>query len=252
MRTVRIASLYPIAQRAQRPLYGGDFNLTAVKRGDQPAILDIKDHFQFEPQPYFTGLINGKQRKERKLVLAIEIAQCLLREWTIDNTMWNPECHPGIWIVRDTIALVDANSGVPELDGDGKPAVRDATEAEKKAMWDEDHERASRAQATWVEAAVTHGNIMAENPKAISFIPKPYKVLAVAYGYTPKWLNRSAHANTKPCPWCQEQVPTTVIYCPKCTRCVDPQRAATVQAEQDAIINRHGKGVMSPAGKSAA
>src|SRR5581483_1284844 len=113
--TVRIASIYPIEMRVQRAIYQGDFKFPAVPHDAAPFILEVKDHYQYEPQPYFTGTLNGRQRQERKLVAAEEIANDIIRELTQKHPDAAPDCHPGIWIVHERIPLHDELSK-PMLD----------------------------------------------------------------------------------------------------------------------------------------
>ncbi len=250
MSTVRIASLYPIALSAQRSLYSGNFNIPAVQKGGKPEIYTIRDHNQFEDIPLST-MNGGRVRKQRIIVTAMEIAEDIVKQWTLDVSGASPACRPGVWIVRDRIFLFQQNdrgesTEIPQKDGDGKPMYREATEAEQKAMWDEDLAANSEAQANWGNQCAQSGNAMAEDPKKVPFIPAYFKAMATHYGLSPKWVNRATDSNVKNCQWCSETVPAIATVCPKCSRVVDFARYAELEAQQQAAMARVSKGVVQP------
>lgn len=242
---IKIASIYPIESRVERRIYQGDFKIPAVERDAPPFILEIKDHYQYEPQPYFTGTVNGKQRMERKIVEAFEIANDIIGTLTQSHPDASPECHPGIWIVRETVPLSQDN-GLPILDAENKPTFRDMTEAEKKKAWDEDLAANIEYQKAWGEKAIQKGNMMAVNPKEIPFIPPYCKILAVYYGQSPAWLNRITEGNIKSCRWCRKNIDRDAVVCPECGKTVDFERYAQMEAELKAQIERASKGVVTP------
>ncbi len=231
---------------ATRPLYRGNFTLPAVAKGDKPFILTILDHNQWEPQPFFTGtLAGGRQRQQRIIIDAMEIADCLLREWTVSIPGTTQDCRPGIWIVRDRVYLFNED-GTPQRDADGKTMFREANDAEQKAMWSEDSAAALEAQANFGNQCVQSGSIMAEEPKRVPYIPQYFKALATYYGLTPKWVNRVTDSNVRACGWCTEQIPSAAIVCPKCSKVVDFARYAEMEAAQQAAVARVNKGVVNP------
>jgi hypothetical protein len=248
---VKIASIYPRPLHATRAIYAGTFNIPAVPLNAKPAILEIKDHYQFEPQPIFMGTgPNGKPLMKRDIITAMEIATDILREWTKDPLGCNEGCRPGVWLVRELVYLYQAD-GRPELDADNKPAYREATEAEKKAMWDEDLAASVAAQAAYGEYCVMHGNIMAEDPKKIPFIPDLYRDMAKYYGQSPKWLNRISDANTKGCQWCRQIIAADAVVCPNCSKIVDAVKYAQMEKEQAETTARVAKGIPTPPVKAA-
>lgn len=250
-RAVKIASVYPIALHADRNIYMGTFDMPGVPLGAKPEILEIRDHYQFEPLPMFYGTgPGGRQKQDRKTILAIEIAQDLIKAWTRDPLGCNENSHPGVWIVRDVVYLFDDN-GRPQLDADNQPAYREATDAERKTMWAEDEERSRAAQNNYIEYCIIAGNVMAEEPKKIPFIPQFYRTLAKYAGQSPKWLNRIADANTKGCQWCAQVIPSVAVVCPNCGKVVDIQRHAQMEKEQQEAAARINKGVPTPPVKAA-
>lgn len=245
MSTVRIATIYPIAMRVQRPIYQGDFKFPAVPFGAEPFILEIKDHYEWNDRPFFEGTVNGRLRRRRDVIAADEIANDIIRELTQSHPDAAPGCHPGIWIVRERVPLHD-EKGLPILDADAKASFREMSEAEKKAAWAEDLEANRQAQAAWGERAIQKGNIMAQEPKAVPFIPDYCKEMAKYYGQSPKWLNRITEGNTKKCQWCAQIIDRESIICPECGKTVDFKRYAQLEAELKATIDSTPKAPVTP------
>lgn len=224
-----IASIYPIALTAKRPLYAGDFHIPAVQRGDKPSLLEVKDHYQIETEPWFKGTTGaGRQKQSRITIAGEEIARDIIAEWTENHPDAGPDCHPGVWIVRDSIPLFEEKNGrqVPLADADGKQAFRSATKEERDQMFAEDLKRIEEVQANWGEKAFLKGNLMADDPKKIPWIPEYCKTMAKHYGHSPAWLNRASDSNVKVCPACRKQIAAQAWKCGFCQEIVDPQAAA--------------------------
>lgn len=251
MRKVRLASIFPRALHLERPLYMGVFDMPAVPLGAKPFIYEIKNHYQIEPMPLFYGTgANGRAKQRRDTIEALDIAHDLLLHWTKAPLGCNDFSRPGVWLVRDVVYLTDGQ-GRPELDADGKPAYRDATDEEQKAMWAEDVASNTAAQAAYGEYCIMNGNVMAEDPKKIPFIPDLYRDMAKYYGQSPKWLNRISDANTKACQWCSQVIPNVAVVCPNCSKTVDAVRYAHMEKDQLAAVANVAKGVVAPPVKAA-
>lgn len=227
--TKTIASIYPLPLSAKRPLYMGVFNLPAVPRGSGPFLLEIKDHVQVETEPWFKGMTaGGRQKQTRITVTGEEIAADLMNEWAEQIVDSSPDCRPGVWIVRDSIPVTDMKDGreVPAADAEGRQIHRSATKEECAQMFAEDHARAEQVQANYAEKAFLKGNVMADNVKAIPFIPQYCRTLSTAYGHTPTWLKRSVDVDVKKCPACMREIARGAWKCGHCQEIVDPQAAA--------------------------
>jgi hypothetical protein len=229
--TKTIASIYYFkAQTIERPLYAGKFSLQPVKKGDAPFLLTIKDHQQIETLPYFKGTTSaGRQRQERIQVTGEEIANDLILHWTTQHPDATPECRPGIWIVRETVALTDEH-GKPVNDADGLQSTRPATQQEKDIMFAEDLESNTECQANWAQKGFDRGNMMADDPKKVPFISDLYRESAKYLGVTPTWLRKNAEIDTKMCPLCTKVIAAAAIKCPNCAEIIDAARYSAHQA----------------------
>lgn len=212
-----IASIYPIEQKATRTLYGGNFVLPAGHKDKDPVTIVIRDHVQIEPLPYFYAAPgSGKQPKARILINAIDIANDLVREWSTTVIGQTLTCHPGIWVVRDTIPMFN-DDGSPMMTALGPQEMRPATTEERAEMFDQDWEENKTAQANWAEYCIQMGDIAAENPKAIIFIPDYSKILCRHYGRDRKWLRALKDNDVKKCPFCRGDIDIEATVCKHCT-----------------------------------
>ena len=243
--TKQIASIYYMPVEAKRTLYQGHFKMPAVKRGEKPFLLSVPDHYQWETQPFFKGTWNGRQRQERLTVLGEHIANCILSEWTDSHPEMNPQCGPGIWLVRDVIYLTD-DKGNAVMSADGKQAYRAATDQEREQMFAEDHAAALQRQATWGEASIRKGDIMAEEPKKVPFIPDYCKEACRYYGRERKWLYELRDGDVKACPFCTKSIAANAVKCPFCSEVVDFEAYAALQAKRKAAEEAALKGVVRP------
>jgi hypothetical protein len=230
----RIASIYFARVQATR-LYGGPYEIPAVPIGADPVFLTLDDCVQIEQGPYQLGS-NGKRSRRKHLVLGQVIARCLVAEWTANGILMTPDCHPGIWAVREQVPLMNDN-GTPQLDADGVAQWRPATEEEKRAMWEEDLIAARRADRAYAESLFMHANAMAEDARLIPFIPRTTRLAAKQYGFEAEWLKEGAALRVKPCPYCTKVIPATAIKCPKCAEVVDVPAYARLEAEKKAYLN---------------
>lgn len=213
----QICSIYPISFRADRPLYNGSFILPAG-HPDKPVYLEIRDHVQIEPLPWFYANQGAsRQPKARHLISAIDIASDLVREWTVTVLGQSPECRPGIWIIRDTMPEYD-DEGKPVMSAIGPQETRPATPQERQEMYAEDLAANRIYQATWAEHCIQVGDIMAQKPEAIPFIPDYAKTLCKFYNRDRKWLRALQDGDFKKCPFCRTNIDSEAIVCPQCSR----------------------------------
>lgn len=233
--TKTIASIYYEDLSAERSIYGGRWKVSAIQKGAAPFLLEVKDHYQMETEPWFRGSFGGKQLQVKKLVAGQEIAVDLLTQWTGSHPDCTPDCSPGLWIVRDVIYLSDEN-GKPILDGDGKQQFRPATAEEASRMFAEDLAAAVRRQAAWGEKAIQKGDMMAEDPKRVQFIPDYCKASATYYGRDRAWLRALTDGDIKTCQFCAKVIASNVVKCPHCTEVVDPVRYAALKAQGAAAV----------------
>jgi hypothetical protein len=219
----KIASIYPIEMKAQRTLYSGDFVLPAYDRDKgTPVVIQIKDHVQYEQMPFFYAAQGAKRNPmARHLITAIEIANDIVKEWTLHVMGQNPQSHPGIWVVRDTVPLFD-DDGKPIMSAMGPQEHRPATPQECEAMFEEDRAEAEAAQREWGEFCIQMGDIMSQKPEAIPWIPHYAKTLCRYYGRDKKWTRKQTEADVKNCPSCRSLIDVLAVVCPQCGRDVVP------------------------------
>lgn len=230
----RIASVYFAPVRADRSIYGGMYTMPAVVLNGEPVVLEVNDRVQHDEGPFELGQ-GGRRAKLRYPVWGEEIAADILAEWTERGLGMTPDCHPGMWIARDRIALTktDANGNqVMALDIFDKQTFRDATPAEKRAMWEEDMAFARVADRRYAEWCFLQGNGIAGEPRLIPFIPKNYKLGAQQYGFTAVWTKEGGE-QVAPCPHCQTVIPRASTVCPKCIQVIDVAAYAKFEATKE-------------------
>jgi len=234
--TARVASIYFAPVRAERA-FGGPFEIAPVPLGATPAILVIADRIQIEQGPYQMSSDGNHRSRRDFLVRGETIAADIVAEWTQNGVGMNPQCRPGIWVVRERIAEVDAQ-GRSMLDGDGRALWRDATDAERLAMWEEDLAAAQAADRAYAEHLFVAANAMAEEPKLIPFIPKTARLGAKQYGLEAEWLREGAALRVKSCPYCTKVIPERAIKCPRCAEIVDVEEYARPEVIRKAEVAR--------------
>jgi hypothetical protein len=95
MSTVYIGSVCPIRQKVLRPLYGGNYVLEPVARGEKPFVLKVTDKIQTEKE-----LVT--QRDLPRTVLGEEIANDILREINEGAPGMGDGADMGLWIIGPT------------------------------------------------------------------------------------------------------------------------------------------------------
>lgn len=228
--TKKLASTYFAEVKADRDIYGGYYSIPAVPKGAAPAILIVEDKVQsWQMSEMF------KRQVRRDLIAGEEIADDILKQWTENAVGMTTACHPGIWIVRDSIAITKAD-GSQELDQMGRPTFRSATAEEKAAMWDEDLAAAKTADANWAEYLIQKGDMMADDPRQVQFIPQLCKLAARHYGRDREWLHALKDSDVKTCQYCTKMVSSAAVKCPFCQEVIDFVKYAELERKKQAVL----------------
>lgn len=241
----RIASIHFAPVSADRSIYGGFYKIPAVTLNAEPAICEIEDKAQHDEGPYMLGEGGTQRVKLQYAVWGEVIAECLINEWTRSGLGMRDGCRPGIWIVRDKIALmreVALESGdkvkVPQVDVLGHQKYRPAAEMEQEVMWREDLERARNEDKAYAEFCFIQGNAMAAqfDGKLIPYMPKNYKFAAQQYGFEASWALKDSTKHMQACPMCSTTVMQGVIVCHKCLNVIDIPAYARFEARKKAAM----------------
>lgn len=238
MRTL-VASIYFHPVTAHRHYRGSTYALPAVPLNGEPAILTCDDLMQYDDGPYNSG--PGGQQREKKQwpVYGEEIARDVVGEWTTTGLGMNPDCHPGIWVVRDRLPVMKIEKNgevVPETDFQGKQVFRPATPDEKATMWAEDLLENRRADRAYAEACWLKAEALAADPKTRQFISNVYKSAARQYGMPGQWVKEAAALESRQCGACGTVNPAENFVCQKCTQPIDLARWAQWTTEKDAAL----------------
>lgn len=232
MATAKIASIFWDELKANRLYPGGPFTIPGVPLGAPPTILEIKDVHQIEWGPYGS---NNHRTRIKQLVECYDIVTDLVHEWANSGIQMSQVCHPGVWVVRERLPLVNPD-GTLVRDGDGIGMFREATEAEKAEMWAADLEENQNAQREYAEAmfniAETTYN---EEPRMRPWIHRHAFSAAKYYGLEAEWTKKASERNEKACPSCTAVISGKALKCPKCNAVVDIKgyaaREATIELE---------------------
>lgn len=252
MGTVKVASIYFAPVIAHRFFRGAPYKIPAVAHDADPAILEVRDLVQRDWGPMIPG--TNKRQELRWVVTGEEIARDIVGEWT-GNTVgalgMNPQCHPGIWIVRENLPVVEKHGRMINnemtyeermvLDAESKQVFRAATAEEQRAMWDEDMAAARAADKAYAEWCFNEGNnLYAKQQRGEEFVlkevPRLYKLAAKHYGLEAEWLKEAVVSSTTVCPHCEKTVSKTAMICKFCTQPIDLKRWAKWQAEKDKAL----------------
>ena len=229
----QVASIYFAPVKAER-MYGGPYELPAVPHGSSPARLEVNDRVQIEQGPYQLGQ-GGRRSRRQHLVLGQTIARDIVAEWTANGVGMTPQCHPGIWVVREMIPQTKSD-GTPEVDADGIALWRAAEPHERKLMWDQDYETAKIADRAYASMLFLQASAMAEEPKLIPLIPQTARLAAKHYGLDAEWLREHAALNVRECPYCTKVIPAKAIKCPRCAEIVDVEAYALLEIQKQSTL----------------
>lgn len=226
--TAKIASVYFAPVKAER-IFGGVYQIPAVGPGKEPLILTITDRVQVEQGPYSLGSVAGRRSVRRQLIPGEAIARDLVREWTEMGLGMTPQCRPGIWMVREQVALM-REDGTIETDADGLPLWRLAMDEERELMWEQDLQMARMVDRAYADYLFMQANALAEDARLIPFVSEVAKTGARAYGLEAEWLKANAALNVKTCSYCTKVIPGAAIKCPHCQEIVDVEAYARLEA----------------------
>lgn len=246
MSSAKIASIYFAPVHGDRSIYGGIYDLPAVALGAEPAILVVEDKVQRDEGPYSLGN-NGRRVQNIWPVWADDICRDLVREWTAGGLGMTHDSHPGIWIVREKIAITKTDKDgteQPVFDVMGSQIFRPATAEEASAMWEQDLAHNKVADKAYADWCFMEGNRIAADPRNIQFISKNYKRAAKQYGLAADWLKEGAATAVMPCPLCTKVIPKHSTVCQFCTGVVNVQAYALHQAQKDNALRLAKKGIV--------
>ncbi len=246
----RVASIHFAPVIAYRQYRGQAYSIPAAKLNGDPNFLTTRDLFQHDEGPMNGGT---KRQKLQYLVKGEEIARCVVGEWTGSTVVgvgMTPVRHPGIWIVRDTMPVIEAtqkNIGGENvtyeekmvIDASGNQSFRPATDEEKKRMWDEDFTHAQMADRSYAEWCWGEGNRIwlawqrGSKEPVPREMPPVYKLAAQHYGLDAEWLKEAASSNHVECPNCEKLISKTAMVCQFCGEPPDLERWAAYKAKKD-------------------
>lgn len=231
----KVASVYWCRVQAERTLYGGYYSIDAVLPGAEPLILEVTDQIQRWEGPYSLSPTGTVRSKHSRIVPGEEIAPDIVAEWTQFGVGMNPQCHPGIWMVRDRVPELYPD-GTRKLDGDNRTVWRSATEEERTRMWGEDLDSAKRADAAYAAMLIRKADQDAEDPRKIPFIPEKSRAAAKQYGIERDWLKEIASSDMRRCPYCDTLVSSHVAVCKACHNIVDAELYAVLERKKQAAL----------------
>lgn len=233
--TAKVASIYFAPLIADRSIYGGMYELPPVPLDSDPAILMIYDRMQYEDGPYQFGQ-RGMRQKRKYPVFGEIIARDIVNEWTTGAANMNPQCRPGVWVVRERIPLLNQD-GSSQVDAEGMALWREAAQEEKDAMWREDLAAAKTADQAYARLLFLRASADAQNPLKIPLIPKTARLAAWQYGLTAEWLRENAAVDVQQCRFCTKVISAKAIKCPHCTEIVNPEAYAEQEVIRKAALN---------------
>lgn len=257
MSTVKIASVHFAPIHLDRFRYQGIYDAPGVKPGGDPVFVQQTQSLagQLRKRDACTDMVelergsfsesgNPRARSLRRTtILGEEIAADLVNEWTrlVHGATTEPPCYPGIWVVRDRLPETD-EEGKPIVDAENRQVWREATDEEKKAMWDEDLKRCRLADSNYARSIFDHWNGEIErHPRFIETLPNTVRIAAEAYGFQADWLRESKTAiEMKSCQHCGKKVSASTTVCPQCHEVIDYEKFALEMRKKQEALARHG------------
>ena len=258
MATVKVASIHFEKLTARRNYRGIAYVIPAVKLNEEPAIITVRDLIQFDEGPVINGPGGGRRQKLRHPVLGEEIAACIVGEWTgstVHGMGMNPSCHPGVWIVRERIALIEqvkktvndeemTHEERAMIDASGNQMFRAATEEERQQMWEEDLAAARAADRAYGEWCWRTGNHIfaawsnGSKEPVPREMPPAYKKAAKQYGLEAEWLKEAAPSESTLCQNCGKPGSKLQMMCQGCNEPLDLERWAQWKTAKDQALAR--------------
>jgi hypothetical protein len=201
MATIYIASICPIAQKYEHPQVG-TFLFPAVKRGEKPHIVEVKD------KTYGEGMIGTGGMQRRITELGENIAADIIRILTTSAPGMSDDARPGIWIIGST------------------PDYTEAQMAEN-----------TRLQANWLNWQILNIDSWDDKRKAKG-IPMGAKVACDYLGVEREW-GQLAPSMLSVCPSCRKSVRSGAMKCEHCAEIIDIEAYAARQATIAAAVAKH-------------
>ncbi len=237
MGTAHVATVHWFPVTVDRKLFGfGVYPLPAVPFGKRPEVIEVRDMVQYDYGPYMES--SDKRRRPKKAfpetgqVIALDIVKhCTERGYGMVRG-----CHPGIWVVRESMPLlhetdvyidgrVHFKAGDQQIDAEGSALWRPATPKEAQTMWDEDEAYAREADAAYAMALIEIANGIDEKSWSKIIFPIT-KSAAKHYTITTPWNTKAGVLERMPCMHCGEPIIKTAVRCRFCTGIIDPIKAA--------------------------
>ena len=225
-KTIYVASIFPFPQTFRRDMWSKPgtpnvYPLPAVKRGEQPFILEVEEQWQLENIPIVTAETGEKQRIT---IPNNEIADCLIDVFSKNWPFYTPDSRPGIWILKDDIETVGEKGAV-------------TTVTKYRNRWTaEDLERETRVQTAFLEQWVMEGDRLAAEGRARHITPL-MKAACDWLALKRPWRGDLAADAKKQCVYCTEFIAAQAIICPNCTKVVDPVRYKQLQDQAQAVAD---------------
>lgn len=224
--TTRVATIYFETLTLERSLYNGKFTLPAVKKGLAPVIVEIRDHTQGEKLPHVIGA--GVVRRQ---IVGQEIAADLVKALGSGAPGMNPNCGPGIWLVRDFAPVLDER-GIPQKDLDGRVVLEELSPEQKAQFFTEDRQAAEARQDAWIKALLDEADALWADPnpgKRIMIGPQ-HKAACIYAGRKREWLMDFKAGDRISCPFCQVAVPLGAAVCQNCHNVIDSVKYERLKA----------------------
>lgn len=240
LKSVKIASVHFWPMVAKRNYFPEGYQIAAYDPAvdDEPQIVEVKSLIEAEDGPYGG---NNERLKRESLVDAMEIANCIIREWTTTGIYMSPSAHPGIWIVREYAPLRNG-SGDYLFGLDKKQEYGEVSASDKAKFMSADMANAMERDEEYARALIDKALMIHAAPKEHAGTPisKPMRAAVKRYIPQDQWpefmYKRNLEA-TKPCDYCKKKISSDSITCPFCQQIVDA-KAFYARKLQDSEIER--------------
>lgn len=209
MNTQVIASIFYESQQQDRSnKYGRIYDLPAVKKGELPFLLEIKEEVQYIKQ---LG-VNGPSAYLPLRISAEEIARDLMQCFSGNSFGVNPEQGPGIWLVSQEIV-----AGCRTLDD-----IRKHPEFLKEVA------RETERQTRYADLITKMAQDLSDTGKRQQ-VTRQMREAALYLGVTGRNWQMERPESMRACPLCAEMISSEAITCPKCRAIVDAEGYAAYQ-----------------------
>jgi hypothetical protein len=208
---VTIVSIWPVAERAQRPLHipdanpyngGGVFELPATPKGSV-TLLRIG---RFKTSDYA-----GNNRNVFLPCTPVEVANDLVRTW-VDLKAWTgmpPDAQPGIWVEEDPQVTAESVLRSPVF------------------------QRYTDMQVRFARAAVAQARALYRIGKTRDINDFHFHMADYLGTTGEPWQTFSHAEQMRKCPLCQTSIPVDSIKCAHCREVVDAERYAAYLKAMD-------------------